>query len=83
MSIEEMSCGVITTDKPFSYEKTLRDVFVIYYNLITQATMCGLKEKEASAIVESLNDAYQKGYAKCGSELMPEIAGKSNKKDPE
>jgi len=74
---EEMSCGVATLNEPFSYNKVNEK----HYQVLCDGEMISyfvgsMPTDRIEIIVDMLNDAYQKGYHKCGTELMPKVMEK-------
>lgn len=78
--MEEMSCGCVTLNKPFTFEVSIKGTFHILFNGKYHSVVGGggLDSDGMEKMMDMMNDAYQKGFSDCGSELMPKLMEKSN-----
>jgi hypothetical protein len=71
---DQMQCGMVSAESPFTIEPTGDpDVFVILFRKEYFGNIGWTKggEKCIRQVVEWVNFAYQRGFADCGSKLMP------------
>jgi len=78
--IEEMSCGAVTNEKPFTYLRGICGTFSILFkgNHHSSIGGGGLDVSAMIKIIEMLNEVYQQGFSDCGSELMPKLMEANN-----
>lgn len=64
--------GVATKERPFSRREVDKNAFIILYNKELFFSITSITDKDAEVIEDHFNEAYQRGFHKCGTMLLTE-----------